>query len=1015
MRWLQLSDLFYRINATEEETKIKEEFFDFLKDQNFNVEHLFCGGPYRTTYQSTQNVESSAKELCSHILKIAALSGVNDPTHIHFSSGNEDLHPDFDYSNAESALMNKANKLLYLAGVRDFGYGINPYEGLPCSLYDNFNILYIDSPNYVTSDDIFGNLSHKVATISSATSKIMGSGLKKPVLVFAKSDFYQYGNYDKLYLKSTFSNFPNLIYLHGTKGDPYAELEVNLSLDDIITSAPPNKNYSFLVGEWNGVNFSVRTFIYNGFWKEDTENTPPKIRNQVVANQKANELTLTPVLFESANFKGRQKEIESVKQGLDTHKIVLIHSKVGGIGKSEISRYLYHEIISGTHKKFKKVAWIEFNESLTRSFFKKFKHISNYILPKDYQTEVGKQLDQEDTLLILDNANKISQKDLAFLHSLKCATLLTSRVEKTGTHTIYLGKLSTKENRDLYFDQIDFLGEKKPELEAAVDYICKSVGYLPLTIKLVAKAQVARAKGIMEMKSLLNEQKMDYALLQETIDQNYSEKNALEDINETILMSLMSKIFALSDIQKSVNQMRILFLFSLLKPNVEISFASITRWFSLDHADDINQLENNHWLIKTKTPQQISYSIHPVIAEVVRNNAVFSHYTSDIVHLVRNLANDLDYSVTESLANRLEILPLGEHLLQLDCVIFLQNTEFFADYTRLLANVARNLNEYMVFGKELDYIKLAIEIDTKNEPMALLPLAIDYRYKANIHFYRRSNAFNGELEEGLKAMRLAFNYNRRHLDNYLFTINHINPNPITDRLVHLTYDEIKTQLDITQELFQYCVNSLFFEGMKPAWNEMAITCNSFGNIFNNMQKKDIAILFFEVAVEILEIVMDKNSMQVALIKNNMASVYLYQGKLQKALDYNQASLDIRLREIDNHKEYIAASFHTKALILQKIALNNVKSNPIQDADIIDVVKSYHCACVLRKSLFGLFHKEIASIYANLSAFYENASKLELAYYFSTLTYQVNLNLWGQYHSYTKNAENNMNRILALLP
>jgi hypothetical protein len=179
---------------------------------------------------------------------------------------------------------------------------------------------------------------------------------------------------------------------------------------------------------------------------EDTESSSSLYTSPVVTESRP----LQPSNF----FRGREKQLEIIKERLSgTGKLMLLNG-MGGIGKTEICRKLFHDAMNGRLPEVKKIGWLTYSGSLEQTYFRQFLPLEK---PASKAVEYKKQAEAYinslggEFLLFIDNANEIPEKETAQLLKLNCKVLMTSRRRTMGRlHAFEIGKLEMDDCRILY-------------------------------------------------------------------------------------------------------------------------------------------------------------------------------------------------------------------------------------------------------------------------------------------------------------------------------------------------------------------------------------------------------------------------------------------------------------------------------------------------------------------------------------------------------------------------------------
>jgi len=152
-------------------------------------------------------------------------------------------------------------------------------------------------------------------------------------------------------------------------------------------------------------------------------------------------------------FIGRDEKLAEIKTLLAKNEKMVLLSGLGGIGKTEICRKLYEQCLKGKVRGVQYVGWIQYTGDLRSSLSNQFPAVEmGNDTAEDYCRRVQIYLNGlgQAVLLLIDNMNAGEAWDIAWLNSLSCKIILTSRQEIGGMETITIGVLSKEQCRELY-------------------------------------------------------------------------------------------------------------------------------------------------------------------------------------------------------------------------------------------------------------------------------------------------------------------------------------------------------------------------------------------------------------------------------------------------------------------------------------------------------------------------------------------------------------------------------------
>ena len=100
----------------------------------------------------------------------------------------------------------------------------------------------------------------------------------------------------------------------------------------------------------------------------------------------AYEITLPPVGF-SDFLKGRENELQEVKDMLLQNGKIVIVNGIGGIGKTTLCKYLFKQSQEHFGKQSEHIAWVRYQNNIESSFIKSFRRLNIPFLDSDSNKE----------------------------------------------------------------------------------------------------------------------------------------------------------------------------------------------------------------------------------------------------------------------------------------------------------------------------------------------------------------------------------------------------------------------------------------------------------------------------------------------------------------------------------------------------------------------------------------------------------------------------------------------------
>lgn len=205
------------------------------------------------------------------------------------------------------------------------------------------------------------------------------------------------------------------------------------------------------------------------------------------------ELRIISTEIEQKNiFVGRDEELKKIDEAFENGKRLVVINGCGGIGKTELVK----EYANINKDKYDVIVFGRY-ENYMKSFISKDANFN--ILNCDWnkisyeeQINLLKQLVDENTLIIIDNMDNFTGKDLEIIDSLNCKFIITTRmnIEEfiSNTRTSQIIKLDVMYMQDLknLFKQYYTL-KSSVEEDKCIDEIIKYSGGVSIMIPLIAK------------------------------------------------------------------------------------------------------------------------------------------------------------------------------------------------------------------------------------------------------------------------------------------------------------------------------------------------------------------------------------------------------------------------------------------------------------------------------------------------------------------------------------------------
>ena len=368
------------------------------------------------------------------------------------------------------------------------------------------------------------------------------------------------------------------------------------------------------------------------------------------------------------SFIGRVKELDAMREKLESNSLLLVHG-IGGIGKSSIAKAYYRKYREAFHyygyfeglQSFKKDLKSKLNVSKTKELIFKLQALqgSKLIIIDDIKEE------EDDKLL----------RSLLELRECGYTILLTSRQMLRDMPHYSIDVLDIDDAKSL-FESISIV-EDRATLEAILSY----VDYHPFSIEMTAKTLETHDVLTAQM---VREKFENGAFSKVKVDRYHTFNDYLNDLYSFV----------------ELNDEDILLLKRLsILPSIDISFTNLTIFLNQKTQEQkeeleeiLNDLNDEAWIKRTKIAHTSHYKLHQILIEYIWAN--HTPVTEEIDNIVLLFANIVANS-TEVRSVKL----LREYIVYFEAINkTLERLHIFNDkVTQYFDNMARiyeNIGEY---------------------------------------------------------------------------------------------------------------------------------------------------------------------------------------------------------------------------------------------------------------------------------------------------------------------------------
>ena len=622
----------------------------------------------------------------------------------------------------------------------------------------------------------------------------------------------------------------------------------------------------------------------------------------------------------SGFFVGRERKLAEIKKELTGNAKLLLLNGMGGIGKTEMCRKLFHEAINEGLKEVDRVGWITLIGSVEQSFFRKFEEIDR---PSDnaekYLDQAGRYINSLGgrLLLFVDNANDISGRDAEWLLRLGCKIVLTSRNERIERMLpIEIERLEIEDCRVLYRlhsktgipDTESYYGfprvpDGSPDDD--LDGILELAQRHTLAVELLAKTQRASGKTTAQMLGLLRQSGFSLNGISEAVSYRHNPELPVQDKNEEIFIRQFSKVFDIAGIIGE--KRRVIRLFSLLAPE-SVEFGAAKDWLCLPDLDAINSLVNSGWLVSGEffmdtagTERRFGFSMHPLISSVVR------HQDMPDYELSRPLVKAVTETITlEKEEDFLTKVPYINHASSV-----IDNVSAEDDcYISLINAASVILFNMPSLSRAAEILTKAIRLSDELPVQSALTKAASRHNLAYVRFLQKE--YDDSLCHGLEALA------------------------IRERI-----------------LGRMAVST-------------AQTINNLGRAYDGKCDFESAMRCFEEAAAILSHALGPDDPMTVHLSNNIGVTYFHMGRYEEAHDFFSGVLARLIRSLGERHADTARAYHNVSSAAYCLGRN---------AEALDMALKSHA---LYEAALGREHNYVAEITHNIACMYRETGAPEKA-------------------------------------
>ena len=171
--------------------------------------------------------------------------------------------------------------------------------------------------------------------------------------------------------------------------------------------------------------------------------------------------------------------------------------------------------------------------------------------------------------------------------------------------------------------------------------------------------------------------------------------------------------------------------------------------------------------------------------------------------------------------------------------------------------------------------------------------------------------------------------------------------------------------------------------------------NSLACLYEAQGSYDEALKYYNLTVEICEMILGKDHPFSATAYNNIAGVYKAQGNYENALMFYNMALEIREKSLDKDLPSTATTY------------NNIASMYQNQGNYDEALKFFNLSLDIKEKTLGKDHPSTATTYNNIASVYQDQGKYDEALNYFCLSLDIKEKTLGKCHPSTATTINNI--------
>lgn len=636
----------------------------------------------------------------------------------------------------------------------------------------------------------------------------------------------------------------------------------------------------------------------------------------------------------SVHFIGRKDELENVYEIIRSYQSVMLYG-LGGIGKTEIVKQIVNRIFKEKCENhgIEKIAWVDYDNIDIRNCIAKSLHETRLIKDSNEAWIAAQRMIMnygDRLLMIIDNVENDTDKNLLRLSNLPCEILITSRVKEiAGFQGIEIGTLSEEECIKLFRR----FCIKHTGTNDHVRQIVQLADCLTVVIELLAKIAEQEESTLPEFLATLK--KLGFHLSNE---ESSSIHEKLQD--EARVIEQIAKLFSIRPLKKE--EANLLMPMSVI-PAMAFSYENAREWFCVTNHRVLNRLVKMGWLMIGNSIEAEEgycsknyYLMHSVIASAIR------YQYQDILYdncrdFMCKLSKEMQYPNDEHGAERIHLIQYSWAIRELlkDHYTDEQDADFMLYMARIFTDVANYEQAYCLlrhcvrlYAKDKKFIEK--QISCYNQ----IGICFNYQDKCKFAITQYRKAFELAqkyrvdlkiwitlyIDAALVFMKTDGYEKNGFADTYLknayryavfvYGENHVETRRAISLWNHclITYDPQTAKENFIKIIHE---EEGYYDAMHPQLSE---TYSSYALFLYDLGDYKESLKYFEKAFSIKNKVMGPKHPETADIVNSIALIYSYIGKTKEAREHFQYCMEVALEREGRNSPIVATIYNNIAIL-----------------------------------------------------------------------------------------------------